>query len=254
MNSPLDRLPRGRELFERIFELQGHRKIILGFSRGKDAIAAAIECRKWCEGVVPVYYETGCPGLEFVRRSLAYYEKHLFKRRIHVVPHPNTMRMIKNGVFQDWYGFHAVDLLGVDTPRGDRVWPKWSHEDVRRWICKVERLPLDTFSATGVRAADSVTRRTAIAKNGPITASKRAAHVIWDWNKERMLREIGEAQIKLPVDYKIWGRTLDGVDARFMIPMRDHLPRDYERLKLWFPLLEADCIRYERIRREQAAK
>lgn len=253
MTSPLDHHPRGKALFERLFEIQGHRKMILGFSRGKDAIAAAIECMKHCEAVIPVYYETGCPGLEFVRRSLRYYEKHLFKRRIHVVPHPNMLRILKNAVFQDWDGFYIIDMLGIDKPNGDRVWPKWTHEDVRRWVCKVEKLPMTTFSATGVRAADSVTRRTAIARNGPITTSKHTAHVIWDWNKERMLKEIGDARIKLPFDYAIWGRTFDGIDARFMIPLRDRFPQDYERLKAWFPLLEADCIRYERIRREQAA-
>jgi len=231
---------KGEALANKIKDISGTDKIMLGFSRGKDAIGAAIELKKYFD-VVPVFYE-GCPGLKFVADSLAYYERALFQRKIHVVPHPNFFKKLRNYMFQDYYGFYVINEI---------PFPRWTHDDVHRWVIEKEGLPKTTFIATGVRAADSVTRRTAIAKHGPITLSKRTVHFIWDWNKERLISEMQRANIRLPVDYALWGRTFDGVDARFTIPMKRELPEDYERLKRWFPFADADQVRYCRIRREQ---
>ncbi len=48
--------------------------------------------------------------------------------------------------------------------------------------------------------------------------------------------------IKLPVDYEMFGRSFDGIDWRFVEPLRKHLPEDYERLRFWFPLVEMDFL------------
>jgi hypothetical protein len=232
--------PTGKALADRIKDISGTDKIMLGFSRGKDAIGAAIELKKYFD-VVPVFYD-GCPGLQFVADSLAYYERALFKRKIHVVPHPNFFRKLQHWAFQDYHGFFVINQI---------PFPRWTHDDVHKWVIDKEGLPSTTFIATGVRAADSVTRRTAIAKHGPITLSKRTVHFIWDWNKERLISEMQAANVKLPIDYLLWGRTFDGIDARFMIPLKRELPEDFERVKRWFPLVEADMIRYTRLRHEQ---
>ncbi len=236
------RHPVGKELFKRIKDIQGHGRIILAFSRGKDAIAAAAGILDHFDEVIPVYYDP-MPGLDLTAESIHYFERKLFGRKIHIVPHPNLFRMLKNYVFQDPFGFFVA--INVE-------WPKWSHELVRQYICRIESLPFGTFQATGVRAADSVTRRTALMKHGPITVSKHTFHCVWDWNKDRVIAEINARGIKLPDDYRIWGRTLDGVDARFMIPLKQHRPDDYARVKAMFPFIDADCIRYERIRADQA--
>ncbi|MEQ1694761.1 MAG: hypothetical protein ABL901_02875 [Hyphomicrobiaceae bacterium] len=234
--------PTGKKLFDEIKRLQGHGKVILAFSRGKDAIAAAVGILDHFDEVIPVYYDP-MPGLDLTAESIHYFEQKLFGRKIHIVPHPNMMRMLKNYVFQDPTGFFVANAID---------WPRWTHELVRQHICRIEKLPSETYQATGVRAADSVTRRTALIKHGPITPSKHTFHCVWDWNKERVIKEINARGIRMPEDYSIWGRTLDGVDARFMIPLRQHRPADYERVRTMFPFIEADIMRYERIRAEQA--
>jgi hypothetical protein len=232
--------PTGERLYAQVREICGPR-IILGFSRGKDAIAAALPLMRYFDEVIPVYYDP-LPGLEFVAENIDYFERKLFGRKIHVVPHPNFFRMLKNFVFQDYEGFYIIDQIPFQ---------RWTHEDVRRHVIKLEGLPENTYSATGVRTADSVTRLTALKRNGPITASKHTFHAIWDWKKAQLLDEITRSGVKLPVDYALWGRTLDGIDARFMIPLKRHMPGDYRRACGWFPFIEADIIRYERIRRDQ---
>jgi len=61
-----------------------------------------------------------------------------------------------------------------------------------------------------------------------------------------LLSEIERSGIKLSVDYKIFGRSFDGLDYRFLAPIKKHFPRDWQRLCQWFPLAEAEIYRYER--------
>ena len=49
--------------------------------------------------------------------------------------------------------------------------------------------------------------------------------------------------LKLPVDYKWFGRSFDGIDRRFTEVLKQRDPEDFEVLRSWFPLLEADHVR-----------
>ena len=55
--------------------------------------------------------------------------------------------------------------------------------------------------------------------------------------------------IKLPIDYKLWGRTFDGLDYRFIKPLSTQLPDDFRRLQEWFPMIESDIFRHEVVTR-----
>lgn len=48
---------------------------------------------------------------------------------------------------------------------------------------------------------------------------------------------------QLPVDYKLFGRTFDGIDYRFLKPIKENFPRDYEKIITWFPLAELELFR-----------
>ena len=50
--------------------------------------------------------------------------------------------------------------------------------------------------------------------------------------------------IKLSKQYTIWGKSFDGLDYRFIEPLKRLYPGDYELLKSYFPLIEADLLRY----------
>ena len=59
-------------------------------------------------------------------------------------------------------------------------------------------------------------------------------------------REIRAAGLKLSPEYRLFGRSFDGLDYRFLRPIRDHYPADYDRIREFFPLVEAELHRYER--------
>lgn len=216
---------------------------LLGFSRGKDSIATVLALRGKLN-IVPIHLDV-VPGLEFIEDSLAYYEKHLFDgQRIIRMPHPSLYRMLNNNLYQNIGNAEVIAAANLED---------LDYVDINRMALEqVECTQPIVLSAAGVRAADSPMRRTAVARHGTIHVNTRVWWPIWDWNKARLVDEIKAANISLPVDYLLWGRSFDGLDARFIIPMKKHMPRDYARVLEWYPLLEAEIMRYEMHQRNPA--
>ncbi len=211
--------------------------MLLSFSRGKDAIAAYLALRADGIDVIP-YHLYLVPGLEFVAESLAYYEK-VFGVRIINMPHPSLYRWLNNAVFQPPERLSAIEAAEL---------PEFDYEDVRRVCCEDYGLDADTWACSGVRACDSPQRRISFTRNGPLNQTLRKASVVWDWRKAEVLTQIEAAGIKLPVDYELWNRSFDGLGYRFLAPLKERLPRDYEKVLEWFPLADLEIFRHERLR------
>lgn len=210
-------------------------KTLLAFSTGKDAIAAWLAIREHFDEVVP-YYLYLVPELEFVEESLSYYEK-FFGVKITRLPHPSLHRWLNNFVFQA-----PQNCLCIEQAR----LPNFDYVHVQQAMVKMHELPKDTLVADGVRAADSPMRRVAIKTHGTISYKQFKYHPIWDWRKKDLIDCFNKHNIKLPVDYKIFGRSFDGLDLRFLMPLKKHLPNDYKKILEWFPLAELEAFRYER--------
>ena len=228
--------PPGEEIVRQVAKETGG-KTLLAFSTGKDSIAAMLALRGAFKEVQPFYLYL-VPGLEFVEESLDYYERTLFGgRRILRLPHPSLYRWLNGLVYQPPHRAPVIEAARL---------PSFDYRDVHDLIRGQFGMP-KALVATGARAADSPMRRVSIVQHGAILRSKGEYFPVWDWKKARLVEELQRAKVKLPVDYKVFGRTFDGLDARFMIPMRKHFPRDYARILEWFPLLEADIFRQERM-------
>jgi hypothetical protein len=206
--------------------------VLLSFSCGKDSIAAWLALRDAGVEVVPAYLYY-VPGLRFIDDELAYFED-VFGQRIHQFPHPSLYRWLGSRVFQAPERLRVLEAAGMPVPEYDELW------DLIRADLK---LPKATLVADGVRASDSIVRRAAFVKYGLLKRSKRKVSPVADWLKAEVMGRIEQAKIELPVDYKWFGRSFDGVDARFAGPLREHDPEDFEILKSWFPLVEADLVR-----------
>ena len=212
-------------------------RCMLSFSCGKDAIGAHLAIRDHFDEVVP-YYLYIVPGLEFVDEALEYYERVLFGgRRIIRLPHPSLIRMLNQYVFQPPERCQVIDDLDLY---------EHDYEDIADSIRLSCGLPENTMTATGVRAADSPIRYSHFKKRGAINRNRLTFAPVFDWNKERLLNAINASGVKLPVDYRLFGRTFDGIDLRFLYPIKQHFPRDYQRILEWFPLAELELYRYEK--------
>jgi hypothetical protein len=212
------------------------RPVLLSFSRGKDSIAAWLALR--AAGIqVHSFYLYSVPGLlAFERDSLAYFED-VFGQQIYRYPHPSLHRQLRHLVFQ------PPERLPV--LRAARI-PHLTHEKVNAAVRADLGLAPDTWVADGVRAADSIVRRAALATHGVFRSRVMKTSPVWDWYKAETLTTIRRVGIQLPVDYRWFGRSFDGIDYRFLEPLSRHAPDDYQRILEWFPLADLELFRRAR--------
>lgn len=220
-------------------ELPQHSVTLCSFSRGKDAIATYLEVRDKFEEVVP-FYLYGVPDLEFVEESLAYYEK-LMGRRIIRLPQPKMYEMLNNMTYQPPVEERYRTILGWQLPNFD-------HVDVHHAVCRsVGVNPIETYTAIGLKLADSIQRRTALTRNGLVTHSKQKYYPIAYYSKQDVLDKCERAGWKLPIDYRYFKDSFDGLQIRYMLPIKQHFPRDYQKILEWFPLVELEVMPLRKI-------
>ena len=68
---------------------------------------------------------------------------------------------------------------------------------------------------------------------------------IYDWLQGSVYDYIKMHDIDLPIDYELFDRSFDGLDYRFIKPIKEKLPDDYEQIKQWFPLIDLEILRNE---------
>lgn len=209
---------------------------IIAFSTGKDSIGAWLQMRKYFKRIIPYYCYT-VPNLGFVEESLKYYED-FFGCHIYRLPHRSLYRFLRGMIFQS--PNHVTKIEALDLPGEE-------YDDcmVGDIIRDVAKLPSACYAGTGVRMADSPMRRIGIKTHGAVNHTSKRFYPVYDWNKERLLNEIDAAGVKLPIDYKLFGRTFDGLDYRFLKPISEAFPEDYERILTWFPFADMEIYRRE---------
>jgi hypothetical protein len=203
---------------------------LLSFSAGKDAVAAWLQMRKYFKRIIPIYLYN-IPDLEFVEQGLRYYED-FFQTKIHRYPNISTLRMLRNCTFQPpsrWPILQDWEL---------RITFPQIEADLRR----KHGVP-DAFIAIGTRTADSPTRLANVRMYGSLTPTRRSFLPVFDWRIADVVGAIKSAGIKLTVDYEMFGRSFDGVDYRFLQPIKERFPRDYARILEWFPMADLEIMR-----------
>lgn len=210
------------------------RPVLLAFSRGKDSIAAWLALREAGVEVV-AYHMFQVPGLRFVDESLDYF-RGWFGQAIHDIPHPSLYRWLNAATFQAPERLSVIEACQLPEP---------SYGQVIGFLLDDLGLPRDTWVCDGVRASDSPVRRMSIIRHGPVKPKSRKVCAVWDWQVAEVRAAIAAAGVDLPVDYEWFGRSFDGLDARFTGPLRDHAPADFARLLEWFPLADIDLFRRE---------
>jgi len=217
------------------------RPVVLAFSRGKDSIAAWLALRDAGVEVRPFYLYLIPPGgLPFEVADLARWED-VFGTPIARYPHPGLYRWLRNLTFQPpdrWRTILAADL------------PKLDHEKVNAAVRRDFGLEPDTWVADGVRANDSLVRRAALATHGVYRQRLGKVSPVWDWTTAEVRERIADAGLTLPVDYEWFGRSFDGLDLRFLGPLKEHAPDDYARVLEWFPMADLELFRHDMLTEE----
>lgn len=205
--------------------------VLLGFSRGKDSLAAWLAMREAGIEVVP-YHLYSVPGLRFITESLAFYQD-WFDTPIVNLPHPSLYRWLNAFTFQPPERCAVIEAAQFPEPTYQEI-ADALREDLNMagaWNCD------------GVRAADSPNRRMSVVTHGPVREHLRKVSIIWDWRIADVRETLARHDCPLPVDYEWFGRSFDGIDYRFTDSIRRHAPADYQTILDWFPLADLEDFR-----------
>lgn len=211
-----------------------NRAVMLACSLGKDSLAAWVALERENIEVVPVYFWT-IPKLPMIEESIKTIED-IFKVKIHQYPHPRWFKSLNSMLDQSPDHCSVIEACQM---------PNFTYEDMRPLIYEDLGLDKDTWECDGVRACDNPYRRASLTKHGLMKKSTHKASVIADWTKAEVMDSLVDRSIGLPPDYELFGRSFDGLDARFMKPLKERRPKDFEIVKKWYPLIESDILRWE---------
>lgn len=211
--------------------------LLLAFSGGKDSLAtwlAMLDSGIDPDKIYP-YYMYSIPNLKFVNDQLDEFEQ-IFQRPIGRYPNPRLYQRLKYGTMQ------PPDRRAVI--RAARI-PEITENDVIAAIEDDYGLERDRWRMDGVRATDSIVRRISMKRHGPMKPHLNKVSPIWDWKIADVRNAMAFHKIPWPIDYEWFGRSFDGIDYRFIKPVYDNAPDDFERLKEWYPFLELELIRHD---------
>lgn len=208
--------------------------VVLSFSNGKDSLATWLVLRRYFKRVIP-FHLYRFPNISFVEKSLAYYEE-FFDTHIYRLPHPALYRMLNALVFQAPENCHIIEEFGL---------PDFDFDYLHQVMFEDFDLDETVYVAQGITSSDNMQRRISIKQHGALNATRRTFYPIYDYKKEDLVREIVQSGVKLPIDYRLFGRSFDGVNFQFLEPVKEHYPEDYARMLHLFPLAELDVLRMQ---------
>lgn len=207
---------------------------LLGFSRGKDSVAAWLQLRRFFSRVIPFHCAT-VPTLSFADRSLEYYES-VFDTPIERYVDPEFATAVDDLVYQPCEDIPAIEALDL-----------WSYSKHQLADClRFKHGVPNAWCAFGINASDSLDRRVYVLDSGGRNDNHRTFYPCFDWTREQILSLIDSAGIRLADDYLVSSRSLAGVPGLRNLPrMEDVFPDDFARIEAAYPFIRAALARNE---------
>lgn len=206
------------------------REVIVGFSCGKDSIAALDLCAERFDRI-EAYFMYLVPGLGFQERYLAYIERR-YGITILRVPHFGLAQMLRGASYRPHGDLSSLGTHACPVLKPLDVWEYVRAHFGIDWI------------ATGEKLIDSIERRASLPKNG-VHIERRICYPVLDWTNKHVWSYVRQRKIQLPPDYRLFGRSFGRLFPKELIGIRDNFPDDYEKILARFPWAEAQVKRYE---------
>lgn len=214
---------------------RGIRRSLLAFSGGKDSLAS------WCvmQGagieVIPVYHYV-FPGLSFVERMLAYYEKR-FQTPIIRLPHPWLLQVLYYGAFSCPIGMKML-CEGEYKSR--------CHDFAS--MLKAVRESLgdpNLWNAVGVKCGDSQNRSLVVTRCQGFDEKNLKWYPLGYCGDRVAIEILARYDMPVPDDYWEVGRSYDVLTPCFCKGIAKYHPEDWKQIVEVFPLIETQLFRGE---------
>ncbi len=199
-------------------------KTIVFLSGGKDSVVTLDLCVKFFKHVDIVFMYL-VDGLSFCEAVLKYYEDR-YGIGIIRVPHFMTSEFMRYGVLRQ----HDLDV------------PVISPKDVYNYAREITGT---YWISAGERTADSIVRNAMIKQSGSIDSKRGRFYPVAHWNKKEIMAYIKRNRLKVSPESSSLGYSLRSLMPRDMAMIKKHYQDDYERIRRWYPLVEASVKKYE---------
>lgn len=204
----------------------------LGFSRGKDSLAAWLQLKRYFKEVIP-FHCASYPGLKHVKQTLDYYERVMGDPIIRLVGEEVPMSLARM-MYQTLDDFEECEALET---------PDFSKLDIVEELRYTYNLPR-AWCAFGINMNDSIDRRIYCQKVGGKNPQNLTFYPTYDWETKELRKAIRESGVKLSGEYKWTSRTLGGVPSATCNKVyMQHYPEDWERIQAIYPLALAKTLR-----------
>lgn len=228
--------------------LRAQGRVILSFSGGKDSLTAWALLHELGVDVEP-FYMVMVPGLSWVEGYLAYLERH-FGCHIMRVQHPQPYHWLSTYTSQPPHRKGALDFLRL---------PRFDYPDVERGVRRTlaarraDPAWKDAWVAVGTRTVDSPQRRRSFERYGWKRDKLKKLYPIHSFRKDDVIDVLVRHGLKLSPCYRMFGRSFDGVDFRYLDAIRTDYPEDYRRILDWLPLAGLEFHRVNFARKHNVA-
>jgi phosphoadenosine phosphosulfate reductase len=212
--------------------------VLVGVSTGKDSIACLDLI---CSHDPPFrrvqpYFMYTVPGLEFQERYLAYLERR-YKVSILRIPHCSLSYILRDACYRP---------LTTAT----QSLPDVSFKDMLRHLRLQSGIQ---WVAEGHKAYDGLERQLMIKRCRGLDLKRRHAYPMGFWTQASVYTYLRNRRLPLPPDYAMMGMSFGWLDLESLAPIRRRFPADYERIKEYYPYVEA-VFAHERFKQASAVR
>jgi len=210
---------------------------LLAFSGGKDSLACWLYLLDCGFDTIRPFHCSAIPGIQYVDKGLTYYEQ-WFETSIHRYLQGENQYNLANRIYQPFQDLELLDALDF-----------WDYtiDNVADLHGEALGMAEDTvWLAKGICMFDNVNRITQMNRCLGQEDDKQIFYPIWDWKPTQVTEYISRFDISLSLDYLLDKTSLEGLPlVGTLLKMKELFPQDYERVKLFFPLIEAKLARHQ---------
>jgi len=218
---------------ERAYEM-GIRKATIGFSTGKDSVVGLDMLIKAGIEPLPIFFYQ-VPNIQFINDNLKMYEDY-FKVKIARMPHPILADYINH---QDWQPLDKVATMGINSVG------KITFKHFTKLYLIANNIKDVEYDCACIKMADSINRRLLLSKLPDIDTKEKRIYLTKYFTKTEIFDYIKKNNIPLTKDYDYFGISWDGLAYHFSCGVKKFYPQDYEHIKEYFPLIDAEILRYK---------
>jgi hypothetical protein len=186
---------------------------------------------------IPIYFYC-VPGLKFIENNLKMYEDH-FGLKIVRLPHPMFYDYVNH---YDWQPYDKAVTLTQNA------YIRLSFEKSIHCYFNAMQIKDVEYDCNCMKMADSLNRRLLLSKKPDIDEEKKIIYLTKYLTNKDCFDYMKENSIPLTDDYRIWGRSWDGLKYDYMMGVKKYYPEDYEQIKEYFPLIDAEILRYKLVK------